>query len=230
MICADYHTHTTYSHGSLTPREVIEIAVEAGLKRIAISEHAPSMSYGLKPDDFLNLKAELDDLRREYPIEILLGIEANFLGDGKLDLPRDIPFDVVIAGYHRSIPLKTPFSQSALLQSFTRYSVPDKNTDEIIRTLDNYPEVQILAHPNEYIRLNVRRIAKYAASRGLLLEINNRHVTMSVDDLKAAADEGARFVINSDGHTREEMCRFDKALQRAKEAGVTDLVTNLAQD
>ena len=223
MIYADYHTHTTMSHGKCSACEVIEIAKAKGLKTLCISEHAPSMSYGLKPDDFITL-GEL--LKKHDGIELLLGIEANFLGGGKLDIPREIMFDKVIAGYHRSIPLKNGFATSALVQSFLPFSSPDKNTDEILRTLDNYEKVDILAHPNEYIRLNIKRVARYAAQRGLLLEINNRHVTLSCDDLRLAADEGASFVINSDGHTKEEMCCFSRAVKTAEEAGVLDLVVN----
>lgn len=229
MIYADYHTHTTYSHGKLTPAQVVDRAISAGLERLAISEHAPKMSYGLKPDDFIALRNELTELGKGRSIGLMLGIEANFLGGGKLDIPREIKFDIVVAGYHRSIPATNAFAASALLQSFTKYSAVERNTDEVLRTLDNYPEVDILAHPNEYIRLNIKRIARYAAGRGMLLEINNRHVTMSVEDLQTAAGEGAFFVISSDGHTDDEMCRFERAIDRAKEAGVLGLVKNFRE-
>ena len=228
MIFADYHTHTIMSHGKCTPDEVVRIAYERGLKKIAISEHAPRMSYGLSAKDFMKLRCEIDRLNAEYSgkIEVLMGIESNFCGGGKLDIPKDIDFDVIIAGYHKSIPPLNGFAVSALVQSFTDFSSPEKNTDEILRTLDRYPQVNILAHPGAYIKLNIKRIAEAAAQRNLLLEINNNHVTLSVDDLHTAAQCGARFVINSDGHISEKMCKFDKAFNRAQEAGVLDLVEN----
>ena len=40
IITADYHTHTNYSHGKGTPEENVLVAIEKGLRRIAISEHA----------------------------------------------------------------------------------------------------------------------------------------------------------------------------------------------
>ena len=40
IITADYHTHTNYSHGKGTPEENVLAAIEKGLRRIAISEHA----------------------------------------------------------------------------------------------------------------------------------------------------------------------------------------------
>lgn len=229
MIFADYHTHTILSHGKCTPKEVVLIAEEKGLRELAISEHAPSMSYGLKRHEFLELKDELKKLSETVKVKLLLGIESNFLGGGRLDIPNDVDFDIVIAGYHRSIPIKNGFSASALLQSFSPFSSPEKNTDEILRTLDNYSKVNILAHPNEYIRLNLSRIAKYAKERSILLEINNRHVTLTADDLRLCADSGAEFVINSDGHSREEICSFRNALSVAKEADVLSLVRNYSE-
>ena len=228
MIFADYHTHTIMSHGKCTPEEVATAAQKQGLEKLAISEHAPRMGYGLSKKDFIKLQAEIVRLNEKFlgKLQILMGIEANFCGNGKLDIPDGIDFDVVVAGYHKSIPPINGFAASALVQSFTRYTSPEKNTDEILRTLDKYPQVNILAHPNAYIRLNIKRIAQAAAERNILLEINNRHVTLSTDEMKIAADCGAHFVIDSDGHSPEEMCRFNRAVAKAKEAGVLPLVEN----
>lgn len=229
MIFADYHTHTIMSHGKCTPREVAEAALRAGLSCVAISEHGPSMSYGLSPTRFCELKRETEQLNREYAgrIKVLFGVEANFTGNGMLDIPEGIDFDLVTAGYHRSIPLKNAFAVSAFVQSFTPFSSVEKNTDEIIKTLRNYPQVRILAHPNEYIRLDIKRVATECARLGVLMEINNKHVSMSVEDLRLAAECGAKFVIGSDGHTAAQMCRFEAATVRAKAAGVLDLVENM---
>ena len=43
-VFADYHTHTVYSHGKNTVEENVVAAINANLKKIAISEHASSHS------------------------------------------------------------------------------------------------------------------------------------------------------------------------------------------
>ena len=53
IITADYHTHTNYSHGKGTPEENVLAAIEKGLRRIAISEHAGAhLFYGVRGKPF----------------------------------------------------------------------------------------------------------------------------------------------------------------------------------
>ena len=48
-VFADYHTHTVYSHGKNTVEENVVAAINANLKKIAISEHASShLLYGVR--------------------------------------------------------------------------------------------------------------------------------------------------------------------------------------
>lgn len=232
MITADYHTHTVYSHGKCTVAQVVKEAYRKGVKTLAISEHGKgNMFYGVSDKAFLRLKDDIEQQKKLYSgkMRIMLGIEADFLGNGKTDIPKDIDFDIVLIGYHRGIMPKNRFGISALYESFTNYSNPEKNTDEILRTLDAYPQIQAVTHPGEYIRVNIDRLSKYAAQRKILLEINNRHVTFTKDSLQLAAANGAKFIISSDAHKFHEICEFGNAVSLAKEAGVLHLVTNYTE-
>ncbi len=229
MIIADYHTHTTYSHGKCSAAEAAALAYQNGIKTLAISEHGKgNVFYGLKDSDFLKLRKETDALNELYAGEmrILLGIEADFLGGGMTDIPKGIDFDVILVGYHRGIVPKNGFAVSALVESFTSRERIEKNTDEVLRTFDRYPDIMAMTHPNEYIRINIDRLSKEAAARGILLEINNRHVTLTEEDLKICASNNAHFIISSDGHLKDEICRFDNAIKVAERAGVLDRVVN----
>lgn len=233
MITADYHTHTLYSHGKCTVAQVARIAFERGVKTLAISEHGKgNVFYGVSDKAFIKMRREIEEQKKLYDgkMHIMMGIEADFLGNGKTDIPREIEFDIVLAGYHRGIIPKNGFSASALLESFTSRCKADLNTDEILRTFDRYPQIRIMTHPNEYIRINVDRLSKEAAARNILLEINNRHVTFTKEELMLSASNGARFVISSDGHTADEMCRFENATALAKEAGVLSRVVNFNEE
>lgn len=59
---ADLHTHTTCSDGSLSPRELLQEAVQKGLSGISITDHDSIQAY-----------SGLESLG--YPLEILTGVE-----------------------------------------------------------------------------------------------------------------------------------------------------------
>ena len=40
ILTADYHTHTTYSHGTGSVEDNVKIAIEKGFDYIAITDHA----------------------------------------------------------------------------------------------------------------------------------------------------------------------------------------------
>ena len=61
---ADLHTHTHYSDGTDSPRRVIEMAKQAGLAAIAITDH-----------DILDGHPEAEAAAREHGVELIPGIE-----------------------------------------------------------------------------------------------------------------------------------------------------------
>ncbi|MFZ3102729.1 MAG: PHP domain-containing protein [Desulfitobacteriaceae bacterium] len=69
---ADLHCHTTASDGLLTPRELVSLASQKGLKAIAITDH----------DTILGWK-EAENAGCEFGIDILRGVELNTDWAGK---------------------------------------------------------------------------------------------------------------------------------------------------
>lgn len=63
MLC-DLHTHSHYSDGSSSPAEIIDLALAANLKAIALTDH--NTTLGLK---------EFSDYAADKPIEAVTGIE-----------------------------------------------------------------------------------------------------------------------------------------------------------
>jgi histidinol phosphatase-like PHP family hydrolase len=86
--------------------------------------------------------------------------------------------------------------------------------------------INILAHPNEYIRIDIKRVAQTAARENILIEINNKHLSLTADDLKLCADCGARFIISSDAHHMKDVGNFERSIAVAKAAEVMPLVVN----
>ena len=70
-ICADYHTHTVYSHGTGTVQENILAAIECGLSAIAIADHGPGqIAHGVKLSKLRRQIEEIAYLKEKYKHKI----------------------------------------------------------------------------------------------------------------------------------------------------------------
>lgn len=75
----DFHIHTYYSDGVFAPEKIVDLAVEAGLEVIALTDHDNVLSYGVAKkhieENSLNLKLiqgiEVNTLYKEYEVHIL---------------------------------------------------------------------------------------------------------------------------------------------------------------
>ena len=62
----DLHMHTTFSDGSISPEELVAMAIENGVKVIAITDHDNTLSY----------EAAIE-AAKGHDLEIIPGIEIN---------------------------------------------------------------------------------------------------------------------------------------------------------
>lgn len=69
---ADLHCHSTASDGSLTPKELIDMAIEKGLSGLSITDH-----------DTIGAYAEALPYAREKGLPLLLGVEFSTLHEGQ---------------------------------------------------------------------------------------------------------------------------------------------------
>jgi 3',5'-nucleoside bisphosphate phosphatase len=80
---ADMHTHTKASDGVDTPARVVELAVQAGLAAIAITDH-----------DTISGIAEAQEKGQQLGIEVIPGVEISTVAAGQ---------DIHVLGYHMDI-------------------------------------------------------------------------------------------------------------------------------
>ena len=95
---ATFHNHTTFCDGKNTPREMIEFALEKGIRAIGLSAHGYTpydLRYCMKDTD--GYVAEINRLKEEYEgkIEVYLGIEE----DAYAPVDRS-KFDYIIGSLH----------------------------------------------------------------------------------------------------------------------------------
>ncbi|MBR1907979.1 PHP domain-containing protein [bacterium] len=68
----DYHIHTCYSDGIYQPEKIVDLAIDAGLEVIALTDHDNVLSYDIA-QDYIS-RENLQD-----KIEVIRGIEVNTL-------------------------------------------------------------------------------------------------------------------------------------------------------
>ncbi|QCX34470.1 PHP domain-containing protein [Caloramator sp. E03] len=233
-IFADYHTHTKYSHGKGTIRQNVEAAIKKGLKEIVISDHGPAhVFYGVRKKQLKEMREKIDKLQSEYPqIKIMLGVEANIIScDGDIDVDEeDIKLlDKLLVGFHNGAMPKD-------FKSFYNLSVKNKlskiipsfkgecrrlNTEALVKAINKY-DIFLITHPGAKVDIDTRILARAAAKRGTILEINSSHGYMTSEYVKIAMEEGAYFAIDSDAHNPKDVGNFEKGIEIAKKAGLSE--------
>ena len=113
-LLADYHTHTKFSrhnHGKGSVEDNVRVAYEKGLAQIAITDHGFNQKlYGVRRKDIPLVKEKIEDAKEMYPIDVLLGVEANLISsNGDLDIVAEDmkDLDIVLCGFHRLVKAPT---------------------------------------------------------------------------------------------------------------------------
>lgn len=151
--------------------------------------------------------------RHGEELELVCGVEAEILEDGRLDVPRSHRREIwVLAGLH------------------TGLTTGQDQTSRLLRALEE-PGVIALAHPKGRlfarrpgIRANWERVFAAAAAAGVLIEINGFPRRQDLDPTlaKLALDLGCSFVLGSDAHHPRHLV-FDRwAVAIATAAGIPE--------
>jgi putative hydrolase len=211
-IATDLHVHTVSSgHGFSTVREICADAGARGIEMVGITDHGPAMPGGAHIYHFTNLVVMP---RMLSGVKVLRSGECNILDqDGTLDIhDRALGvLDVVHAGIHP-------------LTGYEGDGVED-NTRAVVAAVES-GKVDILVHPgNPWYPLDYGTVVRAAASKGVLIEINNSSFTVvrkgSLENCRAIIKEarkaGAGIVVGSDAHDASLVGVFDKALELVDE-------------
>ena len=116
----DYHIHTNYSDGVFSPEKIVDLALDAGLQAIALTDHDNVLSYEVAKE-YLKTK--------EVDLKLIQGIEVN-------TLYKD--YEVHILGY---FPDATKSDFKAMLKAQQQARV--KQTKEILALLSKKEGIKI---------------------------------------------------------------------------------------
>ncbi len=199
-ICADLHLHSEYSDGKLTIEEHARAARELGYTHIGITEHSPALHIagGIGAEDIRQQREEIDALNERYRADgmqftVLLGQEANILGDGSLDADDEVLslVDYMIGAIHSGM------SGDA-----------DTITGRVVTAIRS-GKIDMLSHPTGRILLNrdpyglhIAEVIEAAVEHDVALEINASPDRLDLSDVHArlAVERGAKLTINTDAH------------------------------
>ena len=194
---SELHSHTTWSDGGLSVREMAQAARARGLKCLAITDHSQSLGVtgGLTPERLRAQRREIDLVQGEMGggFSLLQGAEVEIRADGQLDYNDDVlgDLDIVVASLHTS--LRQP---------------RDVVTARLLHAIENR-HVDIIGHPTgrllpdrEGADLDMEAVLQAAAGSGVALEINANPARLDLDDIYAyrALELGCLLAINTDAH------------------------------
>lgn len=227
-ILGDYHTHTVFSHGKGGIEDNVLRAVRMGLKEIGITDHGFNhMTYNVRRKDIPEMRAQINMLKIKYPqINVYLGVEANITDTrGRIDVRESDKhnLDIIVCGYHKLVftsSFSAPFTYflGNNLGCKGRKTVA-RNTDAYINALEKN-EIDILSHPGNFCKCDVREVAKACKHFGTYFELNGKRILISDAELEAAAKEDCEFVLSSDAHRPRRVGNVEDALLRAERVGI----------
>jgi DNA polymerase (family 10) len=201
-IQSELHTHSTWSDGKVTIKEMALAAIERGYKVLAVTDHSPSLgiTQGLKETDIKQQRKEIDAAQDDIgdSILILQGAEVEIKADGTLDYSNQVlaEFDIVFASLH--VSLRQPGEQI---------------TQRLLNAIQN-PNVDVIGHPTgrlipdrEGADLDMEVVFAAAADSGVALEISAHPERLDLNDIHArrAIELGIVLSINTDAHSPDEL-------------------------
>ncbi len=209
------HTHSTYSDGMNTLREMAEYSKQLGYEYLVMSDHSKSAFYanGLQPERVLSQMAEIDALNQELaPFRNFKGIESDILNDGSLDYSEDIlsKFEVIIASVHTNLRMDEA-----------------KATQRVIKAVEN-PHTRILGHPTGRLLLSRQgypldhqKVIDACAANGVAIELNASPYRLDVDWtwIPYALEKGVMISINPDAHSKQGIHDIHYGVLSARKGG-----------
>lgn len=201
----EYHAHTRHSDGAATMREMVDAAIQQGIRRLIFTEHTEPDLVG---DEgwFRRYADELHALRSEFAgvIELVLGVEApalDFAGTLLLteEMAREAEF--ILAAVHAYPGEGWNLSHLTLERAV-------EIEYRTLRGLMENPRLDAIAHPggvcNQYVgpfpMALFEEIAALAAVRNVAMELNPAYQKPMGPYLEACRRQGALISPGSNAH------------------------------
>jgi putative hydrolase len=216
----DCHTHSTWSDGGSSIREMALAARDLGHEWMVLTDHSPRLTVanGLSPERLRAQLVEVALLNEELaPFRILTGIEVDILDDGSLDQEPALlaQLDLVVASVHSV--LRMPRGPM---------------TERMVAAVRN-PHTDVLGHCTGRMVTGSRKrpesdfdpevVFAACAEAGVAVEVNSRPERLDPPKrlLRMAVEAGCRVSIDSDAHAPGQLDWLPYGCERAAACAVT---------
>ncbi|OHD13666.1 MAG: PHP domain-containing protein [Spirochaetes bacterium GWD1_27_9] len=181
----DFHTHTLFSDGILSPSEHVRRALVAGYKVIGLTDHVDFSNIEFVFNSINQFTKEMENCG--WDIKIIPGVEITHVPPSKIEKivqkARDLKIPLIIV--HGESPVEPV----------------EKGTNRA--AIDSL--VDILAHPGLILEEDVKK----ASENGVSLEITARkgHSITNGYLAKLAKKYNPKLVLDSDSHSHEDFLK-----------------------
>ena len=213
----DLHSHTTWSDGRATVREMALAARERGYEYLAICDHTRAVTVvpGLDADAVRRQGEEISKVNEELaPFRVLRGIELDIRRDGSLDLHDDVLAEL------DWVQLSLHAGQREPRDELTR-KVTEAMRHPAVRCL-SHPKGRILNHrpPNA---LDLDAVVEVALETGVALEVNGLpdRLDLAGPDARRVVEAGVRLVVSTDAHSVRGLANMVLAVATARRGWAT---------
>ncbi|MBR5295214.1 MAG: histidinol-phosphatase [Clostridia bacterium] len=253
MQYSNLHTHTTFSDGKNTPREMVEKALELGFSSFGFSDHSEFLfDRDFKPASGKDLpyRKEIGEIIKEYEakLDILCGIERDYFTKDDVS-----SYEYVIGSVHyirfqgEIIPLDWSRKiQEDFIQNGGRGEKNElaKRYYELIAEFAQEGSFEILGHFDLINKFGLfddedelyRKIALEALDevlkKDIFIEINTGAISRGYRKdpypdaffLKYIQEKGGKIVLNGDSHDADSIStHFDESVELMKKIGFDSL-------
>lgn len=204
MICANFHTHTTFSDGAQTPEEMVKAALSLQMTAIGFSDHSPLVgckgTSGIPAEQEGTYRQEVLGLKEAYAgqIEIYLGIEMDSNSQ-----PTPYCYDYTIGSLHG-------------IWVDSQYRAVDYNESWMLDTVRNYFGGDHYAYAQSYFRAvgetankhnptffgHIDLVSKYNEGGKYFDESDKRYRNAALEAVEALLPTGKPFEINTGAISR----------------------------
>jgi DNA polymerase (family 10) len=213
-IKGDLHTHSTWSDGVATIRQMAQAMQDRGYAYFAVCDHskALAMTNGLDAFRVREQAHEIAEVQADFPnLKIFRGIECDILRDGTMDLDDEVlsELDFVVGSVHSAfnLPLK-------------------EQTERIIRAIQN-PHVDLIGHPTGRVLgvrppydVDVAALIEAAKVSRCALEINaSERLDLKDEYARMAREAGVMLSTNTDAHSPKMLFNISFGVATARRAG-----------
>jgi len=211
------HSHSDWSDGANTLREMAQYVKASGMEYLVISDHSQSAFYasGLNAERVLQQHKEIDELNKELaPFHIFKSTESDILYNGDLDYPDEIldHFDIVIASVHSILKMdETKATQRVLAAVNNPYtSILGHMTGRLLLSRAGYP-------------VNHETIIAACKANDVVIELNAHPRRLDIDWrwLRLALEQNVMTSINPDAHSTEGCKVIQYGVLVGQKAGLT---------